>query len=152
MKGARFDARKKLPVIDGFAGIAEQEIDQKIFILYAVFCGKGGRRRILPGGAVKHALKLLRQMLHIVENHPAREKPAAPVPQPRQTHQTPVLVSPVKKAVRQNRNQRFARFIKQPLDITARAVRFIPLSTYFSETKVEDYGSSVAHIFNFEVF
>ena len=44
------------------------------------------------------------------------------------------------------------RFIKQPLDITARAVRFIPLSTYFSETKVEDYGSSVAHIFNFEVF
>lgn len=44
------------------------------------------------------------------------------------------------------------RFIKQPLDITAHAVRFIPLSTYFSETKVEDYGSSVAHIFNFEVF
>ena len=44
------------------------------------------------------------------------------------------------------------RFIKQPLDITARAIRFIPLSTYFSETKVEDYGSSVAHIFNFEVF
>ena len=44
------------------------------------------------------------------------------------------------------------RFIKQPLDITAREVRFIPLSTYFSETKVEDYGSSVAHIFNFEVF
>ena len=44
------------------------------------------------------------------------------------------------------------RFIKQPLEITARAVRFIPLSTYFSETKVEDYGSSVAHIFNFEVF
>ena len=44
------------------------------------------------------------------------------------------------------------RFIRQPLDITARAVRFIPLSTYFSETKVEDYGSSVAHIFNFEVF
>ncbi len=44
------------------------------------------------------------------------------------------------------------RFIRQPLDITARAVRFIPLSTYFSETKTEDYGSSVAHIFNFEVF
>ena len=33
-----------------------------------------------------------------------------------------------------------------------KAVRFIPLSPYFSETKVEDYGSSVAHIFNFEVF
>ncbi len=44
------------------------------------------------------------------------------------------------------------RFIKEPLDITANAVRFIPLSTYQSERKCEDYGSSVAHIFNFEVF
>jgi len=44
------------------------------------------------------------------------------------------------------------RFIRKPLNITACAVRFIPLSTYFSETKTEDYGSSVAHIFNFEVF
>ena len=44
------------------------------------------------------------------------------------------------------------RFIKEPLDITAKAVRFIPLSTYQSERKCEDYGSSVAHIFNFEVF
>ena len=44
------------------------------------------------------------------------------------------------------------RFIKQPLDIEACAVRFIPLSTYQSERKCEDYGSSVAHIFNFEVY
>ncbi len=44
------------------------------------------------------------------------------------------------------------RFIKQPLNITAKAVRFIPLSTYQSELKVEDYGSSVAHLFNFEVY
>ena len=27
-----------------------------------------------------------------------------------------------------------------------------PLSTYFSETKCEDYGSSVAHLFNFEIW
>lgn len=44
------------------------------------------------------------------------------------------------------------RFIRKPLNITAKAIRFVPLSTYFSETKIEDYGSSVAHIFNFEVF
>ena len=44
------------------------------------------------------------------------------------------------------------RFIRRALNITAKAVRFIPLSTYFSETKVEDYGSSVAHLFNFEVY
>ncbi len=44
------------------------------------------------------------------------------------------------------------RFIKQKLDITTTGVRFIPLSTYFSETKTNDYGSSVAHVFNFEVF
>ncbi|MBQ8803406.1 MAG: FAD-dependent oxidoreductase [Tyzzerella sp.] len=44
------------------------------------------------------------------------------------------------------------RFIKQKLDITAKAVRFIPLSTYASETRITDYGSSVAHLFNFEVY
>ena len=44
------------------------------------------------------------------------------------------------------------RFIKHKLDVTAKAVRFVPLSTYHSETKTEDYGSSTAHIFNFEVF
>ena len=44
------------------------------------------------------------------------------------------------------------RFIKHDLDITAKAIRLIPLSTYHSESKVEDYGSSTAHIFNFELY
>ena len=44
------------------------------------------------------------------------------------------------------------RFIKETLDVTADAVRFTPLSTYQSEQMGEDYGSSVAHIFAFEVF
>ena len=44
------------------------------------------------------------------------------------------------------------RFIKHDLDITAKAVRLVPLSTYHSESKVEDYGSSTAHIFNFELY
>lgn len=44
------------------------------------------------------------------------------------------------------------RFIKHKLDITAKAVRFIPLSTYASEARITDYGSSVAHLFNFEVY
>lgn len=49
-------------------------------------------------------------------------------------------------------NDNHQRFIKHRLGISAKAVRFVPLSTYFSETKVEDYGSSVAHLFNFEVY
>ena len=44
------------------------------------------------------------------------------------------------------------RFAKHDLHITAKAVRFIPISTYHSERKTEDYGSSTAHIFNFEVY
>lgn len=44
------------------------------------------------------------------------------------------------------------RFIKHSLGRVATAVRFVPLSTYHSETKTEDYGSSTAHMFNFEVF
>ena len=43
------------------------------------------------------------------------------------------------------------RFIREKLDIMAKAVRFVPLSTYQSEMKVEDYGSSVAHLYAFEV-
>jgi len=43
------------------------------------------------------------------------------------------------------------RFVKHCLHITTKAVRFIPLSTYHSERKTNDYGSSTAHIFNFEV-
>jgi hypothetical protein len=44
------------------------------------------------------------------------------------------------------------RFVKHILNIEAKAVRLIPISTYHSEKKTEDYGSSTAHIFNFEVF
>ena len=44
------------------------------------------------------------------------------------------------------------RFITHKLNISAKAVRLIPISTYHSETKTEDYGSSTAHIFNFEIF
>ena len=43
------------------------------------------------------------------------------------------------------------RLIREPLDIDATAIRLIPLSTYQSELKGEDYGSSTAHIFAFEV-
>ena len=44
------------------------------------------------------------------------------------------------------------RFIKHDLNVRAKAVRLIPLSTYHSERKTEDYGSSTAHIFNFELY
>ena len=44
------------------------------------------------------------------------------------------------------------RFVKHELNLRTRAVRLIPLSTYHSERKTEDYGSSTAHIFNFEIF
>ena len=44
------------------------------------------------------------------------------------------------------------RFIRETLDVTALAVRLVPLSTYQSERKREDYGSSTVHLFAFEVF
>lgn len=44
------------------------------------------------------------------------------------------------------------RFVKHALNKVTKAVRFTPLSTYHSETKTEDYGSSTAHLFNFEVY
>ncbi len=44
------------------------------------------------------------------------------------------------------------RFVKHELNLTAKAVRLIPISTYHSERKTEDYGSSTAHIFNFEIY
>jgi len=46
----------------------------------------------------------------------------------------------------------YMRFIKHKLQVNALAVRFIPISTYHSETKTNDYLSSTAHLFNFEVF
>lgn len=44
------------------------------------------------------------------------------------------------------------RFVKHELNVETKAVRLIPLSTYRSEEITEDYGSSTAHIFNFEIF
>ena len=44
------------------------------------------------------------------------------------------------------------RFVKHQINMTTKAVRLIPISTYHSQRKTEDYGSSTAHIFNFEVF
>ena len=44
------------------------------------------------------------------------------------------------------------RFIKHELSVKTKAVRLVPLSTYHSETKTEDYGSSTAHVFNFELY
>lgn len=43
------------------------------------------------------------------------------------------------------------RFVRHFLNVDIKAVRFIPISTYHGERKTEDYGSSTAHIFNFEV-
>lgn len=43
------------------------------------------------------------------------------------------------------------RLIREKLDVTTTAVRLVPLTTYMSEKKCEDYGSSTAHIFAFEV-
>lgn len=48
-------------------------------------------------------------------------------------------------------NANYQRFIRKPLQVTTTAIRFVPLSTYASEGVAEDYGSSVAHIFAFEV-
>jgi len=44
------------------------------------------------------------------------------------------------------------RFVKHKIEKSVKAIRLIPLSTYHSERKTEDYGCSTAHIFNFEVF
>ena len=45
----------------------------------------------------------------------------------------------------------YQRLIRKPLDVTTTAIRLIPLSTYQSEKKITDYGSSTAHIFAFDV-
>ena len=43
------------------------------------------------------------------------------------------------------------RLIRADLNVRTKAIRLIPLSTYKSEQKNEDYGSSTVHIFAFEV-
>ncbi len=45
----------------------------------------------------------------------------------------------------------YQRFIRQNIDVTTKAIRFVPLSTYHSEKKTTDYGSSTARVFAFEV-
>ena len=45
----------------------------------------------------------------------------------------------------------YQRMIREKLDIDTTAVRLIPLSTYFSESMWNTYGSAQAHIFSFEV-
>ena len=49
-------------------------------------------------------------------------------------------------------NNNRQRMIRQPLNVDTKAVRLIPVSTYFSE-KIDKaaYGSAQAHIFSFEV-
>ena len=48
-------------------------------------------------------------------------------------------------------NDNHQRLIRRKLDVVTTGVRLIPLTTYLSEMKCEDYGSSTAHIFAFEV-
>ena len=43
------------------------------------------------------------------------------------------------------------RMIRGKINADTKAVRFIPLGTYYSESLWSDYGSSQAHIFSFEV-
>lgn len=47
--------------------------------------------------------------------------------------------------------ENYQRFVRLDMNVTADAVRFIPLATYKSEQKGNDYGSSTAHLFAFEV-
>ena len=47
--------------------------------------------------------------------------------------------------------ENYQRFIRGDLDVTTRAIRFVPLSTYASEMVSDTYGSATAHIFAFEV-
>ena len=48
--------------------------------------------------------------------------------------------------------ENYQRFIREKLDVTAKAIRFVPISTYASERMSNTYGSAQAHIFAFEVY
>lgn len=48
-------------------------------------------------------------------------------------------------------HENYQRMIRERLDVDAKAVRLIPLGTYFSESLWTTYGSAQAHIFSFEV-
>ena len=47
--------------------------------------------------------------------------------------------------------ENYQRFIREKIDVTTTAIRFVPLSTYASERISDTYGSATAHIFAFEV-
>ncbi|MBR1867647.1 MAG: FAD-dependent oxidoreductase [Clostridia bacterium] len=44
------------------------------------------------------------------------------------------------------------RMIAKEIEVTTKAIRLIPLGTYYSESVDETYGSAQAHIFSFEVY
>ena len=48
-------------------------------------------------------------------------------------------------------NENHQRMIREKIDVKTTAVRLVPVSTYFSETLWNTYGSAQAHIFSFEV-
>ncbi|AWI09394.1 FAD-dependent oxidoreductase [Ereboglobus luteus] len=48
-------------------------------------------------------------------------------------------------------DENYHRFIRLDVNVTADAVRFIPFATHMSAKKINDYGSSTAHLFAFEV-
>ncbi|MBQ2709537.1 MAG: FAD-dependent oxidoreductase [Clostridia bacterium] len=48
--------------------------------------------------------------------------------------------------------ENYQRFVRIPLDVTAEAVRLIPLSTYGNDLLNENYGSGEVHIFGCEVY
>ena len=48
-------------------------------------------------------------------------------------------------------NENHQRMIREKLDVNTTAIRLVPISTYFSETLWNTYGSAQAHIFAFEV-
>ncbi|MDR2674628.1 MAG: FAD-dependent oxidoreductase [Opitutaceae bacterium] len=48
-------------------------------------------------------------------------------------------------------DENYQRLVRLNINVTADAVRFIPLATHMSAKKGNDYGSSVAHLYAFEV-
>lgn len=46
----------------------------------------------------------------------------------------------------------YQRLVRETLDVTTRAIRFIPLATYGTDLLLETYGSAQAHVFAFDVY
>lgn len=49
-------------------------------------------------------------------------------------------------------NDNYQRLIRGKLDVTTKAIRLVPLSTYASEALDYTYDSAVVHIFSFDIF